>query len=226
MALLCRLASMSEPPKVRLVTFTRAATNELAEAMSAEPALQALRPSTIHLFATLPHLKSGLGELPASASTCGQMGATGDRPPYSRSPRRCDAERGRYPGRPTRGQLAGLKPQQEVHVSEATRSRFLGSWEEHRGVYGYTMLDELPNLLREALRDHDDLVGLNYALLIVDEYQDLNPCDLDVVRRLADRGCAILAAGDDESPSTRSGKPRRRGSGASRRTTRIPWCIP
>ena len=60
------------------------------------------------------------------------------------------------------------------------------------------MLDELPNLLREALRDHDDLVGLNYALLIVDEYQDLNPCDLDVVRRLADRGCAILAAGDDE----------------------------
>jgi DNA helicase-2/ATP-dependent DNA helicase PcrA len=32
----------------------------------------------------------------------------------------------------------------------------------------------------------------------VDEYQDLNACDLDVLRRLAARGCAIVAAGDDD----------------------------
>lgn len=43
---------------------------------------------------------------------------------------------------------------------------------------GYTTLAERPNLLREALRDHDDLIGLEHDLLIVDEYLDLNPCYL------------------------------------------------
>ncbi|MGH7744681.1 MAG: UvrD-helicase domain-containing protein [Candidatus Dormibacteria bacterium] len=91
-----------------------------------------------------------------------------------------------------------LVPEQNVDIEPALRARFLGAWNEHRRVYGYTMLSELPNLLREALRDHTDLVGLDYDLLVVDEYQDLNPCDLEVIQRLAQGGCSILAAGDDE----------------------------
>ena len=74
----------------------------------------------------------------------------------------------------------------------------MGAWNEHRQVYGYTLLAELPYALRQALHDHDDLDGVNYDLLIVDEYQDLNACDLEVLHLIAERGCFIIAAGDDD----------------------------
>jgi DNA helicase-2/ATP-dependent DNA helicase PcrA len=60
------------------------------------------------------------------------------------------------------------------------------------------LLDELPELLRGALRDHTDLDGVNYDLLIVDEYQDLNACELELLKRLGDRGASILGIGDDD----------------------------
>lgn len=60
------------------------------------------------------------------------------------------------------------------------------------------LLSELPYSLRTALRDHPDLDGVDYQVLVVDEYQDLNACDLDVLRLLSARGCAIVAAGDDD----------------------------
>jgi DNA helicase-2/ATP-dependent DNA helicase PcrA len=82
-------------------------------------------------------------------------------------------------------------------VSPEERARFLGVWMQHRHVFGYTLLDELPDLFRQALRDHGDLLGLDYELLIVDEYQDLNACDLEVLQRLAEKGIKILAVGDD-----------------------------
>ena len=86
-------------------------------------------------------------------------------------------------------------PDESVSLEE--RARFLGVWMQHRHVFGYTLLAELPDLFRQALRDHDDLLGLDYELLIVDEYQDLNACDLEVLHRLAESGIKILAVGDD-----------------------------
>src|SRR5262249_51268663 len=47
-------------------------------------------------------------------------------------------------------------------------------------------------------QDHPDLDGVAYDLLIVDEYQDLNACDLALLRRISDRGCVIIGAGDDD----------------------------
>jgi DNA helicase-2/ATP-dependent DNA helicase PcrA len=91
-----------------------------------------------------------------------------------------------------------LEPHEDPRVDEHTRNRFLGAWDEHRRVYGYTLLAELPDLLRRALESHDDLVGLDYNLMVVDEYQDLNACDLRVLRLLADGGTAVLGVGDDE----------------------------
>jgi ATP-dependent exoDNAse (exonuclease V) beta subunit len=49
------------------------------------------------------------------------------------------------------------------------------------------MLSELPYMLMRALEAHDDLDGLGYDLLVVDEYQDLNACDLRVLHLIADR---------------------------------------
>ena len=61
------------------------------------------------------------------------------------------------------------------------------------------MLSELPDLLRRAVGDHPDLSGgLDHQVLLVDEYQDLNVCDIELLQRLAQRGCSVLAAGDDQ----------------------------
>jgi DNA helicase-2/ATP-dependent DNA helicase PcrA len=91
-----------------------------------------------------------------------------------------------------------LTPEHDVKVGPKVRARFLGFWDEHRRVYGYTMLAELPDLLRRALESHPDLKGLDLDLLIVDEYQDLNACDLEVLAKLSERGCSLLGAGDDD----------------------------
>jgi DNA helicase-2/ATP-dependent DNA helicase PcrA len=80
----------------------------------------------------------------------------------------------------------------------AVRTRFMGGWRQHREIYGYTLPSELPHALLNALRQHDDLDGLQYDILVVDEYQDLNACDLAVLRAIADRGSAIVGAGDDD----------------------------
>jgi DNA helicase-2/ATP-dependent DNA helicase PcrA len=74
----------------------------------------------------------------------------------------------------------------------------MGGWQQHRQIYGYTLLAELPHALLMALQQHEDLAGVDYDVLVVDEYQDLNACDLGVLAELARRGCAILGAGDDD----------------------------
>lgn len=92
-----------------------------------------------------------------------------------------------------------LTDDEDVEVTDAERARFRGAWNEHRRVMGYTLLQELPFALRRALHDHDDLSGIDIDLLIVDEYQDLNACDLEVLRLLSVKGdCAVIGTGDDD----------------------------
>ena len=91
-----------------------------------------------------------------------------------------------------------LEPERDPGVDPAERTRFLGAWNEHRRIYGYTLLQELPYALRKALRDHPDLEGVGYDLLVVDEYQDLNSCDLEVIKLIGERGCSVIGAGDDD----------------------------
>ena len=74
----------------------------------------------------------------------------------------------------------------------------MGAWQEHRRIFGYTLLSELPWALRRALQNHPDLKAVDYDLLVVDEYQDLNSCDLEVLKLLNDRGCSIVGVGDDD----------------------------
>lgn len=77
--------------------------------------------------------------------------------------------------------------------------RFIGAWREHRGIYGYTLRSELVYQLKKALEQRGDfeLEGL-LEYLLVDEYQDLNRCDLAVVRVIASRNAELFIAGDDD----------------------------
>ena len=89
-----------------------------------------------------------------------------------------------------------LVPEEDQDITPAQRARFLGAFQEHRWTYGYTLLAELPDLLRRALEEHDD-EGLDYDALVIDEYQDLNACDLRLFKLLEDGGVSVIAIGDD-----------------------------
>jgi DNA helicase-2/ATP-dependent DNA helicase PcrA len=199
-ALVEQYASQDPPVRVRLLTFTRAATGELAKKVSEHPTLAAERPSTIHSFAISVLLKN-----PGAAD-------------YPHPLRLADEWEYDELVRPTLAKQVGvglrdidrlmlemeanwqsLVPYKHVKVTPEMRARFVGAWQEHRSIYGYTMLSELPDLLRRALGDHPDLSGgLNHEILLVDEYQDLNACDIELLQRLAQRGGTVLAAGDDD----------------------------
>ena len=76
---------------------------------------------------------------------------------------------------------------------------FLGAWQEHRQIYGYTLRSELVYQLKKALEQRGDfeLEG-PIGYLLVDEYQDLNRCDLAVVQQVASRDVELFIAGDDD----------------------------
>ena len=76
---------------------------------------------------------------------------------------------------------------------------FLGAWREHRQVYAYTLRSELVYQLKKSLEQRSDfeLEG-PIEKLLVDEYQDLNRCDLAVVEYIAKRGAELFVAGDDD----------------------------
>jgi DNA helicase II / ATP-dependent DNA helicase PcrA len=185
--------------RIKLLTFTRAATAELAKKVLDHPAAAAERPSTIHSFSISILLRNpGTGDFPQPLRIADKWEEKKIvRPTLAH---RIDVRATKLDNliREMAANWEFLQPRENPRVDPAERARFVGAWNEHRQVYGYTLLAELPYALRQALQDHADLAGLDYNLLIVDEYQDLNACDLEVLRLIAERGCSIIAAGDDD----------------------------
>lgn len=76
---------------------------------------------------------------------------------------------------------------------------FLAAWRQHRRVYGYTLRAELVYALKKALDEDPDLeVDPAFTRVLVDEYQDLNKCELAVIERLARTDRELFVAGDDD----------------------------
>ena len=69
-----------------------------------------------------------------------------------------------------------------------------------REIYGYTLRSELVYQLLNELRGSPSFQPSSPTeIIVVDEYQDLNRCDLDAVRLLAERTDAEgFVAGDDD----------------------------
>lgn len=193
------LAGEPPHPRIRLLTFTRAATAELAGKVAAHEA-EVERPSTVHSFAI-----SALLANPGSAPVPDPLRIADDweldkiiRPELAA----LTGVQPRFVKNRLLPEMASmwmsLTTEQDPEIDEATRNRFIGAFRQHRRVMGYTLLGELPDLLRQALESYEDLQGLDYSFLVVDEYQDLNACDLRVLELLAARGVAVFAVGDDE----------------------------
>jgi DNA helicase-2/ATP-dependent DNA helicase PcrA len=198
-ALINKVLNENQNCKIKLLTFTRAATAELALKVSEHPAASTLRPNTIHSFAISVLMQNpGAGNLP-------QPLRIADDWEYGNVVTNTLARRAELTQRKLKQLVTemaanweSLNPEKDPGIDESTRARFLGSWNEHRQIYGYTLLAELPYALRNTLRDHPDVNGINYDCYVVDEYQDLNACDLDLLRRIAAHGSSIIAAGDDD----------------------------
>ncbi len=185
--------------KVKLLTFTRAATAELAGEVATH-GLDGIKPSTLHAFAIAVLMRNpGCADFPE---------------PF----RLADDWEGRYvvegglakrigcPVPQIRKLIAemsanwwSLRTDVKPEITSEQRARFNGAWQQHRKVYGYTLLAEPPYRLLHALQDHPTgLQGVEWDMLIVDEYQDLNACDLRVLLKLAERGASIIGVGDDD----------------------------
>lgn len=193
------LLRLEPAPRIKLLTFTRAATAELAKKVSDHPAAATQRPSTIHSFSISVLLQNpGTGNFPEPLRIADDW--EDGKIVYPTLADRADVHVNRLDNliREMAANWESLQPAIHPRVDPVERARFLGAWNEHRGIYGYVLLSELPYALRRALNDHPDLEGLDYDLLIVDEYQDLNACDLDVLKLIVARGCSIIGAGDDD----------------------------
>ena len=76
---------------------------------------------------------------------------------------------------------------------------FIGAWREHREMFGYTLRAELVYQLKKALEQIPDFsFESKFKHILVDEYQDLNSCDLAVIEELSKRGGELFVAGDDD----------------------------
>lgn len=76
---------------------------------------------------------------------------------------------------------------------------FLGAWRQHRHIFGYSLRSELVYQLKRALEQTPKFsLESDYLHLLVDEYQDLNRCDLAVIQAIKQKGVEIFGAGDDD----------------------------
>lgn len=91
-----------------------------------------------------------------------------------------------------------LAPDEDNWEQRFPNPEFLGAWREHREIYGYVLRAELVYQLKRALEQYDDITFDSLHYLLVDEYQDLNRCELAVVKAISDRGAEVYVAGDDD----------------------------
>ena len=76
---------------------------------------------------------------------------------------------------------------------------FVGAWEAHREMYGYTLRSELVYQLKRAIEQSPDFEIEGPPLhLLIDEYQDLNQCDIAVVNHIRRLGAELYVVGDDD----------------------------
>ena len=199
LAYLDKLNALDPPPRTRMLTFTRATAAELAKKVQEDVGTAAVLTSTVHSFAISVLLANrGSANLPSPLRIADDWETS--KLVYESIGRRLRMPKSRVEELFTELETnwQRLEPLANPNVGEGERKAFLAAWREDRRVYGYTLLSELPFALLEAMKQHDDLGGLDHDLLVIDEFQDLNACDLEVIQLVAARGCTVIAVGDDD----------------------------
>ena len=96
-------------------------------------------------------------------------------------------------------------------ITQQENNSFLGFHRPRTQTYACVLPGEIIRQCVEEMNAGtiDPVALLNISQLIVDEFQDLNPMDLEFVHAIASRGVALFAAGDDDQSiySFRFGSP-------------------
>lgn len=92
-----------------------------------------------------------------------------------------------------------LRIDEEGWEQQFPNPQFLGAWRQHRDIYGETLRAELVYQLKRQLSQNREFkLTAEYKHVLIDEYQDLNACDLAIIKELSNRGAEIFVAGDDD----------------------------
>jgi DNA helicase-2/ATP-dependent DNA helicase PcrA len=138
-ALIEQLLTVDEGPRLKLLTFTRAATAELSKKVSEHPSAAAERPSTIHSFAISTLLRNpGTGNFPEPLRIADKWEERKIvRPTLAR---RINVRATRLENlfREMAANWEQLQPRENPRIDPVERARFVGGWNEHRQTYGYT----------------------------------------------------------------------------------------
>lgn len=195
------------PGRILALTFTRAAAAEMRHRL--EDRLgdvgKRVRVSTIHSFALREILRNGARQLPSPLRVVGDWE---ERhvvvEELARILNRNVADVHNNSGTGALDLLADdwdtLSADGEGWEVGHADPQFLSAWRRHREIYGYTLRSELVYQLLCELRSNPEFSPSSEAeVVLVDEYQDLNRCDLDAVKCLIERANAeIFASGDDD----------------------------
>jgi DNA helicase II / ATP-dependent DNA helicase PcrA len=193
------------PNEIQALTFSRAAAAEMRDRLTEQLGDKGgrVRVSTLHSYALRQLMLHGARRLPAPVRVVGDW----------EERRIVIEELARLLGRTVKeisngkdGALDLLADDWETLEAEGDGweaghpdAQFLSAWQRHRQVYGYTLRSELVYQLLVELRSDPALSPEGLREIVVDEYQDLNRCDLDTVKLLAQRTDAnVFAAGDDD----------------------------
>ena len=188
---------------IRLATFSRAATAELASmAVARDVPVQV---NTVHSFAlTILVRNREWGRLPSPIRIPDEWEAHDllhddlrlRLAPHHPGIRRATVER------LEREMAAQWEAMDDTHlragIAPDLRAAYLAAWQRQRRVFGYSLFAEMPWYALDLIDDHPDADLDGLECLVVDEYQDLNRCETRLLAALAGRGIAVLGVGDPD----------------------------
>jgi len=183
---------------VRLLTFTRAANRELMDKIN-ETDCNIVSSSTIHSFAISVLLKNpGAADFPIPLRIA-------DNWEWNELIKADFSKRlniSVYDVEDLNNEMSAswqsLSQQNNPDVPIELRDRFMELWDEHRTIFGYTLLSEIPFRLKIVLEENPDLDVGELDLIAIDEYQDLNKCELECISLLSKRDVTVFAIGDPD----------------------------
>lgn len=77
--------------------------------------------------------------------------------------------------------------------------QFISAFRDHKTLYGETLRAELVYQLKKCMNQNGQFkLDKEYKHILIDEYQDLNPCDLAIVKEFSDRNAELYVVGDDD----------------------------
>ncbi len=202
-ALANELSAQRSDSAVRLATFTRAATAELAS-RALEGGL-AVEVTTVHSFALQLIVRNSQWTrlpLPIRIPDDWETAELIHEDLRARLATRWRGLRKATIARLEREMAAQWESMDETRlvadIDPQLRDAYIAAWQQQRSVFGYSLFAEMPWYALELIEDHPEANIFGCEFLIVDEYQDLNRREIKLVEALAGAGLDIMSVGDED----------------------------